>query len=133
MTCPWTGSSSAARAMAFVLMLATVVFGGIGAALIVFGSSIGHGIEGHLSLNHTAFIVLWTVVRWVVTIIVISVLFSLFYYFGPKRKAPRWQWVSLGGLVGTSSSWSPRWGSPSTWPSSARTARPTARWPGWSS
>jgi membrane protein len=91
----------AARAMAIVLMLATVVFGGIGAALIVFGSSIGHGIEGHLSLNHTAFIVLWTVVRWVVTIIVISVLFSLFYYFGPKRKAPRWQWVSLGGLVGT--------------------------------
>ena len=92
---------ASARATAFGLMLATAVLGGIGAALIVFGSSIGHGIEGHLSLNHTAFIVLWTVVRWVVTIFVISVLFSVYYFFGPNRRAPRWQWISVGGLVGT--------------------------------
>jgi membrane protein len=90
-----------ARVMALVLMLATVVLGGIGAALIVFGSSIGHGIEGHLGLSHTAFTVLWNVIRWAGTIIVMSVLFSFYYFFGPKRKAPRWQWISVGGLVGT--------------------------------
>ena len=44
---------------------------------------------------------LWTVVRWVATIIVISILFSFYYFFAPNRKAPRWQWVSVGGLVGT--------------------------------
>ena len=90
-----------ARVMGVMLMVATAILGGIGAALIVFGASIGHGIEGHLSLNHTTFTVLWTVVRWVGTIIVISVLFSFYYFFGPNRKAPRWQWISVGGLVGT--------------------------------
>jgi membrane protein len=89
------------RLYSFPLMLATAVFGGIAATLIVLGASIGSGIEGHVGLTGTAFVVIWTIVRWVVALIFITLLFSVYYFVGPNRESPKWQWVSPGGLVGT--------------------------------
>ncbi len=91
----------AKRLWAFPLMLATAVLGGIAAALIVFGAPIGAAIQGHVPVSGTAFVIIWTVVRWVLTVVVISLLFSTYYYFGPNRDSPRWQWVSPGGVIGT--------------------------------
>jgi membrane protein len=89
------------RLIALPLMLATVLLGGIAGGLLVFGAPIGSGIESHAPVAGTAFVVAWTVIRWVVTIIAITLLFSVYYYLGPKRSAPKWQWVSPGGIVGS--------------------------------
>ncbi len=91
---------AAKRLYAFPLMAATAVIGGIASALIVLGAPIGHGIEGHIGISGLAFTIVWTIVRWVVTVILITVLFSIYYFFGPNRETPRWQWVSPGGLLG---------------------------------
>ena len=92
---------AAKRLYAFPLMLATAVVGGLASALIVFGPSIGKGIEVHVGISGTAFIVAWTIVRWAATVVLITLLFSVYYFFGPNRETPRWQWVSPGGLLGT--------------------------------
>ena len=91
----------AKRVTAITMMIGTVVLGGVAAALIVFGAPLGTSISHHLGVSGLAFTVIWNAIRWVVTIIFVSLVFSLYYYVGPNRQSPRWQWVSPGGLVGT--------------------------------
>jgi membrane protein len=98
---PADRSFVAKRLRAFPLMLATAVCGGIASALVVFGASIGRAVEAHMSATGTAFGIAWTAGRWVLTVIAVSLLFSVYYFYAPNRESPRWQWVSPGGVTGT--------------------------------
>ncbi|MGI9004628.1 MAG: YihY/virulence factor BrkB family protein [Streptosporangiaceae bacterium] len=91
----------AKRVNAVRMMIGTVVLGGVAAALIVFGAPLGTSISNHLGISGLGFAVVWNAIRWLLTIIFVSLLFSLYYYVGPNRQSPRWQWVSPGGLFGT--------------------------------
>ena len=59
------------------------------------------GIEGHVGFAGTAFAIIWPVVRWVLAMVLITLLFSIYYFLGTNRETPKWQWVSPGGVVGT--------------------------------
>ena len=73
-----------ARAVAMVLIIATVLLGGVPSPIFTFGES-----------------TIYVVIGWVLTILAVMILFSLFYYLAPNRDSPRWTWVSTGGIVGS--------------------------------
>jgi membrane protein len=73
----------AKRAVGFGLLLATALLGTAPSPFFTFG-------EGWF----------FSVLGWILTAAAVTALFSIFYYFGPNRETPTWQWVTTGGLVG---------------------------------
>jgi membrane protein len=71
------------RAIALALLAATLVLGGVPSPIFTFG-------EGTI----------FTVIGWLLTVVAVMVMFSVFYYLGPNRESPAWQWVSAGGVLG---------------------------------
>ena len=86
------------RLVAFQLMLALLVLGGAATALIVFGAPLGDALRDNLPFG-SAFVVLWTILRWVGGIAALTGLFATIYYLSPNRDTPRWVWVSPGGIL----------------------------------
>jgi membrane protein len=82
------------------LMLATVILGLGASALSVFGASVGHAIRHQMPFGGTAFSIIWTAARWLITVAAITVLLQILYSHGPNRKGPRWRWTSAGSTVG---------------------------------
>ena len=72
------------RGIGILLLLATALLGGVPSPLFTFGDEL-----------------IFTILGWALTLVAVTVLFSLFYFLGPKRENPRWTWVSAGGIVGT--------------------------------
>jgi membrane protein len=88
----------AKRLVAFQLMAAMLVLGGAATALIVFGAPLGDALRDNLPFG-SAFVVLWTLIRWVGGLVALTGLFATIYYISPNRDSPRWVWVSPGGIL----------------------------------
>ncbi|MGI8806789.1 MAG: YihY/virulence factor BrkB family protein [Acidimicrobiales bacterium] len=86
------------RLVAFELLLAMLVLGGLATAFIVFGAPLGESLRDNLPFG-SAFVVLWTVLRWVLGLVALTGLFATVYYLAPNRDTPRWVWVSPGGIL----------------------------------
>jgi len=86
------------RLVAFELLLALLVCGGVATAFIVFGEPLGRVLRDNLPFG-SAFVVLWTVLRFVVGLVALVGLFASIYYLAPNRDTPRWVWVSPGGIL----------------------------------
>lgn len=71
------------RLTALVLILATALLGGVPSPFFAFGDS-----------------TFFQGVAWMLTVAAVIMLFSVFYFLGPNRDSPRWQWVSVGGAAG---------------------------------
>jgi membrane protein len=88
------------RLYAFLLIAAGGVFGGSAAVLIVGGKAIGTWIETNL-VGGPALEVGWTFARWIIGLLLITLLIAVFYYLGPNRTPPRWTWITPGGILTT--------------------------------
>jgi membrane protein len=71
------------RLVALALLVATGLLGGVPSPFLTFGDTLVFQILG-----------------WVLTLVAVSILFSIYYYIAPNRESPTWQWVSFGGVIG---------------------------------
>jgi membrane protein len=89
------------RLASLALLLVTLVLGGIAAAFFVFGEPLGEWIEDFSPITGTVFDYTWTAIRWIVSLIAITTLFAIYFYVGPNRQSPDWEWISPGGILAT--------------------------------
>jgi membrane protein len=86
------------RLVAFELLAVVLVLGGLATALIVFGEPLGNVLRDNLPFG-SAFVLVWTITRWVGGLIALVGLFAAIYYLAPNRDTPKWVWVSPGGIL----------------------------------
>jgi len=86
------------RVVAFELMAAMALLGGLATALIVFGGPIGDALRDNLPFG-SAFGLLWGLIRYVLGLGALTALFAAIYYLAPNRETPSWAWVSPGGIL----------------------------------
>jgi membrane protein len=88
-----------ARAVSFFLTFSMIVAILVALILPVFGKAIGLFIFSYIGSSET-FLMMWNVLRWLISFGVIVIVFAFLYYFAPNKKIePKEVWV--GALFAT--------------------------------
>jgi membrane protein len=87
------------RLVALLLIGIALVLGGVAIALIVAGQPLGEAALGDVS-GGASFPAVWTLARWALALLAITVLLAVFYAVGPNR-AVRPRLITAGGVVAT--------------------------------
>lgn len=74
-----------ARLMAMFLTVAMIIVIVIALLLPVFGKMIGLFIFSHLGLSES-FLAIWNALRWILSFLIMVVVFAALYYFAPNRR-----------------------------------------------
>ena len=90
----------ARRLIALPLLASSVVLGGVASALAVFGSPLGRLLRNVAPIPGGIFTASWDALRWVVALVLMNLLLSVFYFLAPNRRS-RWRWTSAGTVVAT--------------------------------
>ncbi len=94
-----TRSFIVSRLMSIVLTLAMIIVIVIALLLPVFGEQIGIFVFSAFGLSET-FLLLWNAARWVISFIVLLIVFSCLYYFAPNKNL-HWKEVFTGSIFAT--------------------------------
>ncbi|MHB1988118.1 MAG: YihY/virulence factor BrkB family protein [Acidimicrobiales bacterium] len=90
------------RLVAIPLIGISLLFGGIASVLLVLGAPLARLLPPAVSLVKPEYHVLLLVVRYGGSLVLVMLLLSSYYSFGPARSARTWDWVSPGSIVAAS-------------------------------
>lgn len=80
------------------ITLAMVVLGLLAAVIVVFSGPLADRTGHAIGLGSTALTV-WSIAKWPVLIVIVSLMLAILYYAAPNVKQPGVQWISPGGVL----------------------------------
>jgi membrane protein len=68
------------------------------ALIVVFTGPVAEQAGNLIGVGSTA-VTVWSIVKWPVLLILVSLMFSLLYWAAPNARQGGWRWITVGGLV----------------------------------
>jgi membrane protein len=81
-----------------LITLAMAVLGVLAAVIVVFSGPLADRVGQALGIGDTGLLI-WSIAKWPVLIVIVSVMLAVLYYAAPNVKQPGIQWISPGGVL----------------------------------